>query len=108
MINFNIFEHMTAEELREHAAKMAEMNNEYSMYVIALTSAIEKYENLLELTHHVDDENAAVASRRRRLYEFEQAMEKKYDEYIPKPMNDCIPKPMSAEPTTTKRESKQK
>lgn len=108
MINFNIFEHLTTEELREYAAKMADMNNEYSLYVIALTSAIEKYERLLELNHRVDDKNAAVASKKRRLYEFEQAMEKKYDDYIPKPMNDCIPKAMNAEPTTTKRESKQK
>lgn len=105
MINFNIFEHMTAEELREYAAKMADTNNEYDLYVIALTSAIEYYARLLELAHRIDGANTAVASRRRRLYEFEQAMEKKYDEYIPKPMNDCIPK---AEPTTTKRESKQK
>ena len=89
MIHNNVLNHMDADELRNYIYQLSELNEQYHRYIIALTGAIEKYNDLLNINNNVYQCDSDAASKRKRIHELEEEIYKRYEDYIPTLMNGC-------------------
>lgn len=89
MIYYKVLNHMDKDELRNYIGHLIELNERYLRYINILTSALEKYSDLLRINNEVYRCDSESASKRKKVYALENEISEKYKDYIQKPMNTC-------------------